>query len=234
MTGRGGISVSEAVPRLQWRPDWTNLIPLELSILPSLSSRVVILPFTYRCRLTQQIAPACDIYYTRPCILPALRCGNLKERSRIALLSSLPPPLLQIFFLFRFDRSLFLLGLQAQVTVSSRTSRKLVRFEAFTAVAMKNVVFWGYKTPARTSQETHYVSATEPSRLMLCKIWGFHGGDYEECRLLGHKTPVPTSQETHYVSATEPSQLMLCKIWSFHGSHYEECRLLRCYALWLL
>jgi hypothetical protein len=31
----------------------------------------------------------------------------------------------------------------------------------------------GYKNPFRTSQETHYVSATESSRLMLCKIWGF-------------------------------------------------------------
>jgi hypothetical protein len=27
----------------------------------------------------------------------------------------------------------------------------------------------GYKTPFRTSQETHYISATESSRLMLCK-----------------------------------------------------------------
>jgi hypothetical protein len=27
--------------------------------------------------------------------------------------------------------------------------------------------------------------ATEPSRLLLCNISGFHGGDYEECRLLG-------------------------------------------------
>jgi hypothetical protein len=42
--------------------------------------------------------------------------------------------------------------------------------------------------------------------------FGFHGGDYEECRLLGYKNPVRTSQETHYVSATEFSQLMLCKI----------------------
>jgi hypothetical protein len=32
----------------------------------------------------------------------------------------------------------------------------------------------GEKTPVRTSQETHYVSATEPSQLILCKIWGFH------------------------------------------------------------
>jgi hypothetical protein len=61
---------------------------------------------------------------------------------------------------------------------------------------------------------------------ITCKIVGFHGGDYEECRLLGYKTPVRTSQETHYVSATESSHLMLCKIVGFHGGHYEECRLL--------
>jgi hypothetical protein len=28
----------------------------------------------------------------------------------------------------------------------------------------------GYKNQVRTSQETHYVSTTEPSQLMLCKI----------------------------------------------------------------
>jgi hypothetical protein len=28
----------------------------------------------------------------------------------------------------------------------------------------------GYKTSVRTSQETHYVSATQPSPLILCKI----------------------------------------------------------------
>jgi hypothetical protein len=48
----------------------------------------------------------------------------------------------------------------------------------------------GYKNPVRTPQETHYVSATELSRLMICKIWGFH------CP----KNPVRTLQETHYVS----------------------------------
>jgi hypothetical protein len=46
----------------------------------------------------------------------------------------------------------------------------------------------GYNNPVCTSQETHYVSATESSQLMLGKIWGFHGSDYEECRLLGYKT----------------------------------------------
>jgi hypothetical protein len=31
----------------------------------------------------------------------------------------------------------------------------------------------------------HFFSAIEPSRLMLCKILGFHGGDDKECCLLG-------------------------------------------------
>jgi hypothetical protein len=43
----------------------------------------------------------------------------------------------------------------------------------------------GYKNPGRTSQETHPVSATKPSRLMPCKIWGFQSNDSEECRLFG-------------------------------------------------
>jgi hypothetical protein len=30
---------------------------------------------------------------------------------------------------------------------------------------------------------------------MLCRIWGVHGADYEECRLLGYSNPVRTSQE---------------------------------------
>jgi hypothetical protein len=44
-----------------------------------------------------------------------------------------------------------------------------VRFEVFTAVTMSNSVIWD-KNPVSTSQETHYVSTTEPSQLMLCKI----------------------------------------------------------------
>jgi hypothetical protein len=79
----------------------------------------------------------------------------------------------------------------------------------------------GYNNTVRTSQETHYVSAIEPSWLMLCKIWGFHGSDYEECRLLGYKNPGRTSQKRHYVSATEPSRLKMFKIWGFHGGDYE-------------
>jgi hypothetical protein len=44
---------------------------------------------------------------------------------------------------------------------------------------------------------------------MLCKPCGFHGGDYEESRLLGYRNPVNTSEVTHYVSATESSRLVL-------------------------
>jgi hypothetical protein len=43
----------------------------------------------------------------------------------------------------------------------------------------------GYKKSVRNSQETHYVSATETSQLMLCKIRGIHCNVYEECSLLG-------------------------------------------------
>jgi hypothetical protein len=46
----------------------------------------------------------------------------------------------------------------------------IVGFDVFTAVTMKNAVFWDVKNPVRTSQETRYVSGTESSRLMLCKI----------------------------------------------------------------
>jgi hypothetical protein len=48
---------------------------------------------------------------------------------------------------------------------------------------LKNAVFWDIKTPI--SQETHYVSAIEPSRLILYKILGFHGGDYKNTVFLG-------------------------------------------------
>jgi hypothetical protein len=57
----------------------------------------------------------------------------------------------------------------------------------------KNAVFWDIKAQFLTSQEKHYVSATESGLLMLCKILGFHSDDYEECRLLGcYATLEPT------------------------------------------
>jgi hypothetical protein len=47
-----------------------------------------------------------------------------------------------------------------------------------TAVTMKTVVFWDIK-PQFVPHRRHYFSATENSRLILCKISDFHGGDYE-------------------------------------------------------
>jgi hypothetical protein len=44
----------------------------------------------------------------------------------------------------------------------------------------------GHKNPVRTSQETHYISVTDPRQLILRKISAFQGGAYEECRLLGY------------------------------------------------
>jgi hypothetical protein len=117
---------------------------------------------------------------------------------------------------------------------SSRTNEvNDVRFEALTAVTMKVGVFWDIKSQF-VLHRRHIMSPTQSSQLMLCKIWGFHCGDYEECRLLGYKIPVRTSQETHYVSVTELSQLMPCKIRGFHGGDYEGWHLLGCYAVWLL
>jgi hypothetical protein len=57
----------------------------------------------------------------------------------------------------------------------------------------------------RTSHQTHYVSATEPNRLML---FGETVAVYCENHT-EHTDKVRTSQETHYISATEPSRLML-------------------------
>jgi hypothetical protein len=66
---------------------------------------------------------------------------------------------------------------------SNMNQRRHVIFKVFTAVTMKFRLL-KYKNPVPTSQETHYVSATESSQLILCKIWGFQGGDYEECHLM--------------------------------------------------
>jgi hypothetical protein len=55
---------------------------------------------------------------------------------------------------------------------------QLCKIEGFHGGDYKEFRLLGYKTPVLTSQETHNISATEPSRLILCKIRGFHGGDY--------------------------------------------------------
>jgi hypothetical protein len=50
------------------------------------------------------------------------------------------------------------------------------RFEVFTLVTMKNAVFWDVP---------HRKHITSPLQSLAGMIWGSHGSDYEECRLLG-------------------------------------------------
>jgi hypothetical protein len=78
----------------------------------------------------------------------------------------------------------------------------------------------GYKHPVRTSQETHYVSATEPSRLMLCKIWGCTCCTWLNTWYWGQLTPVagpslfwwvhlkPITITEHYVMCSECTSKM--------------------------
>jgi thioredoxin-related protein len=60
------------------------------------------------------------------------------------------------------------------------------------------------RSSVRTSQETHYVSATQPNRLMLFrKTVAVYRENHTE-----HTDTVRTSQETHYVCSTETNRLM--------------------------
>jgi hypothetical protein len=59
----------------------------------------------------------------------------------------------------------------------------------------------------RTSQETHYISATETNRLMLFReTVAVYCENHTE-----HTDTVRTSQETHYIPATETNRLILFK-----------------------
>jgi hypothetical protein len=96
----------------------------------------------------------------------------------------------RVFFYFHF---VLLISTSPNATFSSRYF---------------NNFHYGIATHNVSLRKCHLTGKNEPR----CKIWGFHGSGYEECRLLEYKNPVRTSQETHYISVTESSQLMLCKI----------------------
>jgi hypothetical protein len=73
-----------------------------------------------------------------------------------------------------FDNGPFLIGhKQEELTVILYTdnskSPRQYRILGIEGGDYEECRLLGYKNPVRTSQETHYVSATEPSRLMLCK-----------------------------------------------------------------
>jgi hypothetical protein len=87
----------------------------------------------------------------------------------------------------------------------------LGKFEVFTAVTMKNAVFWDINPSSYLIGDTLRLCY----RAQLVNVMQglrFYGGEYEKFRVLRYKTPVRTSQETYYLSATEHSRLMLCKI----------------------
>jgi hypothetical protein len=98
------------------------------------------------------------------------------------------------------------------IVITVRHLYVYIFFEICTEVTMKNALFRNMKTQL-IPRKKHIISPPQsPARLMLCRIRGFQGGDYESCRLLVYKISVRTSLGTHYISATEPSWLMLCKI----------------------
>jgi hypothetical protein len=77
---------------------------------------------------------------------------------------------------------------------------------------MKNAVFWDIKTQFVPHRRHITPPLQSPTGLCYVIFEDFHGGDYEECRLLGYKNPILTSKEAYDFSVTEPSRLMLCKI----------------------
>jgi hypothetical protein len=54
-----------------------------------------------------------------------------------------------------------------------------------------------YRNPIRTSHEAHYVSAAEPNRLRLCKIWGSHGSDWRNI-VSWYVTPCGSCKNRHF------------------------------------
>jgi hypothetical protein len=79
----------------------------------------------------------------------------------------------------------------------------------FFIVTTVNISNLTYKCLVRNSHQTHYLHATEPSRLWLRKIWGFRCGDYEECRLLLRDVIWPLSEPT--LAVTGYYQLFLSR-----------------------
>jgi site-specific DNA-adenine methylase len=93
----------------------------------------------------------------------------------------------------------------------AETPTGYVRFEVFTAVTMKNAVFWNIKAQF-VPHRRHYVSATEPNLLLLYKILRcFTAVTMKNAVFWVIKTQFVPHRK-HYVSATEPSLLKLYKV----------------------
>jgi hypothetical protein len=66
-----------------------------------------------------------------------------------------------------------------------------------------------YNNSFRTSQETHYISATKTNRLMMFKEKVAVNCENNMEHINMYKNSFRTSQETHYISATKTNRLML-------------------------
>jgi hypothetical protein len=103
--------------------------------------------------------------------------GSIVDSHRLApTLSSL------FFFLCVFLNVIPILYFPSRKPTTSRFQSATTKF-SICKIWIWRMPSFGKRT-VRTSQETHYFSTTEPSPLMLFKIWGIHSGDNEECRLL--------------------------------------------------
>jgi hypothetical protein len=94
-----------------------------------------------------------------------------KERKRCAQWQGLRNALCTGYGLNTADEFVEIVGLHCTHTSHNIcTFWNYSRFEVLTGGDIRECRLLGYKDPVRTSEETHYVWATEYSRLKLCKI----------------------------------------------------------------
>jgi hypothetical protein len=122
---------------------------------PGTQDRVIL---TAVCRIDRDAAPSTSLFKliadlrTRRLLLVATSCGPLWSLTN------------HILFVGS-DR-------RYPVATRTRTGRELATGSrnSFVSRDYEECRLLGYKNPVRTSQETHYISTTESSQLMLCKI----------------------------------------------------------------
>jgi NhaP-type Na+/H+ or K+/H+ antiporter len=95
---------------------------------------------------------------------------------------------------------LFLFFVPFIFTFILRSSKFIKFFTIYLSLLISSYTLHFVSQQFLASQETHYISTTEPNRLRLFKeTVAVYCENHTE-----HTDTVRTSQETHYVSATEP------------------------------
>jgi hypothetical protein len=90
----------------------------------------------------------------------------------------------------------------SETSVLTRATRRNNPEDTIFHIPVPSIGAPGDRRPAggrcRPSALNGKLSSDLPNYYELsCMILGFHGGDYEEYRLLGYENPVRASQETH-------------------------------------